>query len=256
MCFSEEENNERRIIRELDNEGLINHLKIGLKNASRGEGFIGYKYTRERVLGIPELENLVPWFLKHCENIESFYTFIKKDRGYKEREEYIDKEFNPINAILKENIAFDNRYIQDTWQKALERLSGDPEGAITSSRTLLESILKYILKDQKIDFNEKNSSLHDLYKKVSEILDFAPEKYQEESFKQILGGMSAIISGIGEVRNKAGDGHGRPEDYEKAQKRHAEFLVWNAGGMGMFIFKTYKEKFNVGFSSSNFKINF
>lgn len=78
MCFSEEENNERRIIRELDNEGLINHLKIGLKNASRGEGFIGYKYTRERVLGIPELENLVPWFLKHCENIESFYTFIKK----------------------------------------------------------------------------------------------------------------------------------------------------------------------------------
>lgn len=255
MNLSKEEL-EKSIIDGLDNKGLIKHLKMGLKSVSEAKKFVGYEYTREKILNTPELKNLVPWFLKHCENIESFYAFIKEKGSYKERGEYIDKEFNPINAILKENIVFDNKHIQDIWQKALERLIDDPEGAITLSRTLLESILKYILKDQKIDFNEKNSSLHDLYKKVSEILDFAPEKYQEESFKKILGGMSAIISGIGEVRNKAGDGHGRPEDYEKVQKRHAEFLVWNAGAMGMFIFKAYKEKFNVGLSSSNFKINF
>ena len=243
---SSKEESEKSIIDGLNNKELIEHLKIGLKSASRAQKFVGYEYTREKVLNIPELKNLVPWFLKHCENVESFYVFIKKQGSYEEREKYIDKEFDPIKAILKENIAFDNRHIEDIWQKALERLTNDSEGAITSSRTLLESILKYILKDQKIDFNEKNSSLHDLYKKVSEILDFAPNKDQEESFKQVLGGMSAIISGIGEIRNKAGDGHGKSENYEKAQKRHAEFLVWNAGAMGIFIFKAYEEKFDAG----------
>ncbi|WP_297962005.1 abortive infection family protein [uncultured Campylobacter sp.] len=256
MCLSIEESQECSRINKFNNEELIEHLKFGLKSASRSKKFIGYKCTREKVLSVPELKNRAPWFLKHCEDIESFYTFIKEKGGYEERCEYIDKEFDPIKAILKENIVFDNKHIQDIWQKALERLVDDPEGAIKLSRTLLESILKCILKNQKIDFNEKDSSLHDLYKKVSEILDFAPEKCQEEPFKRVLGGMSAIVSGIGEIRNKAGDGHGRSEDYEKAQKRHAEFLVWNAGAMSMFIFKTYMEKFSVSPSNLDFKINF
>jgi hypothetical protein len=150
--------------------------------------------------------------------------------------EYIKKD-----GVLEKAIQFDEEHIYTQWQKAMKRKSNDPEGAITIARTLIESTLKYILDEQQISYNE-NSELSELYKKVAKSLNLAPEQHQEKIFKQILGGASGIISGLGFLRNKLGDAHGKSKVQVKPKERHSELAVSLAGSMALFLYKTYNEK--------------
>ena len=43
-----------------------------------------------------------------------------------------------------------------SWQKAIDRRTGDPDGAITAARTTLESICKLILDDAGIEHDGKD----------------------------------------------------------------------------------------------------
>ena len=148
-------------------------------------------------------------------------------------------------SVLQYEVAFDVNYIQERWKRALERQKEDPEGAITLSRTLLEDLFKYILDEQNVEYNNKNIDMHVLYKEVAMILNFSPNQHQESVFKQILGGMSSIVTGLSELRNKLGDAHGRASKNVKPSQRHGELAVNLAGTMTMFIFRTYRERFGV-----------
>jgi len=156
-------------------------------------------------------------------------------------------EAMPIFHIVKKqapidtNIIFDEVHIHTQWKKALERKITDPEGAITTARTLIESILKYILDEKNIKYNE-NSDLSEIYKEVAKSLNLAPEQHQEQIFKQILGGANGIISGLGSLRNKLGDAHGKSKTNVKPKERHSELAVNLAGTMAIFLYKTYKEE--------------
>lgn len=105
---------------------------------------------------------------------------------------------------------------------------------------MIESILKYILDEQEIKYND-GAELPDLYKEVAKSLNLAPEQHQEQIFKQILGGKSGIISGLGALRNKLGDAHGKSKKSIKPSERHSELAVNLAGSMAIFLFKTFKE---------------
>jgi len=144
-------------------------------------------------------------------------------------------------SVIDENIIFDEEHIHTQWNKALKRKVSDPEGAITAARTLIESILKYILDEKKILYNE-NIDLSELYKEVAKSLNLAPEQHQEQIFKQILGGANGIISGLGSLRNKLGDAHGKSKKSIKPKERHSELAVNIAGTMALFIYRTYKEQ--------------
>jgi len=144
-------------------------------------------------------------------------------------------------STIDENIVFDEEHIHTQWKKALERKKNDPEGAITTARTLIESILKYILDEKKIIYNE-NADLSEMYKEVAKSLNLAPEQHQEQIFKQILGGANGIISGLGSLRNKLGDAHGKTKVSIKPKERHSELAVNLAGTMAIFLYKTFKEE--------------
>ena len=66
---------------------------------------------------------------------------------------------------------------------------------------------------------------------------------KEVIFKQILGGSSAIVNGLGQMRNKLGDSHGTNGLSAKPKERHSELAVNLAGTMSIFLYKTYKEKY-------------
>src|SRR3954452_8435828 len=53
---------------------------------------------------------------------------------------------SPID-ISTTNLKWDTSFIQDVWRNALHRIHEDPDGAITSARSLLESVCKDILED-------------------------------------------------------------------------------------------------------------
>ena len=102
---------------------------------------------------------------------------------------------------------FDSANIQAAWSKALDRRASDPEGAITMARTLLESVCKHILDEANATYDD-TPDINKLYRLTAEKLNIAPSQHTEQVFKQILGGCTAVVEGLGALRNRLSDSHG------------------------------------------------
>jgi hypothetical protein len=101
----------------------------------------------------------------------------------------------------------------------------------------LETVCKHILEKKEIIYDEK-IEFHQLYKLVSDCLNLSPEQHTEKLFKQILGGCSAVVNGLGSLRNKLGDAHGKSMKHVRPLSRHAKLVVNLAGSMSLFLVET------------------
>lgn len=215
-----------------------------------------YRILRDKLTKNEKLKPVLPRCLFTCRTIDEFWGHIKEiSPNYEGRRNYLRDEFNTVLEYLEsmaespsDNIiltALDGKngatYIQDAWSKALERRESDPEGAITSARTLLESVCKFVLDESGAAYDDK-AELPQLYKGVQKALNLAPDDHTEDVFKQILGGCTSIIVGLGSVRNRLSDAHGRSAKAVKPSKRHAQLAVNLAGAMADFLFSTWETK--------------
>jgi hypothetical protein len=239
-------------IASLSNQELVEFLQDGLISRATGGEFENdsYTYVRKLILEKKIGSKLLPKWIFKNRNLDMFWPFIKNKFGnYAERRAFIWEEFGPLidhlesnnNLPLDDNIEFNEDFIQELWHKALERKNSDPEGAITTARTLIETILKHVLDEFKIPYSA-SADLSELYKSVAKELNLAPEQHHEQIFKQILGGANGIIGGLGALRNKLGDAHGKAKNQIKPSERHSELAINMAGSIGVFIYKTYKSK--------------
>lgn len=230
-------------------------LKLLLTNHATGAGAddLEFKNLRAAVLS-GQHGKLAPAFLRTCRSLSDFWSFIKpKFAKYQERREYLRNEFDrlltalegtasPIDARAGElTRAYDSDYVHGQWQKALERRTTDPEGAITAARTLLETTCKHLLDDLKIAY-AADADLPALYSAAAKGLALAPSQHTERIFKQILGGCQAVVEGLGALRNKVSDAHGQGQRPVRAGARHAELAVNLAGAMAVFLLSTHEER--------------
>lgn len=154
------------------------------------------------------------------------------------------KSATPSDSVINEILtAVDSSSIQTAWHKALERRLNDPEGAITSSRTLLEAVCKHILDEEQIAYNDKDD-LPKIYGLAAKQLNLSPSQHTEQLFKQILGGCHAVVEGLGALRNKLSDAHAGGKTSVRPLPRHAELAVNLAGTMATFILSTWEQKRN------------
>ena len=226
-------------------------------HATGGEGNDTlYQELRGYFLDAPATRDFVPRWVRVNRNLSQFWQFIKHEfETYAERRRFIWNEFSsllecleakqrlpPGRSISEVLQRFDADGIHFAWQKALERKANDPEGAITISRTILESVCKHILDDQGIEYDANKIELHQLYKRTANELNLSPEQHSEKVFKQILGGCSAIVNGLGSLRNRLGDAHGKGKRKVKPASRHAELAVNLAGAMALFLIETYNAR--------------
>ena len=128
-------------------------------------------------------------------------------------------------------------HIQQLWTKALDRRADDPEGAITTARTLLESVCKLILDDANESYPQ-DADLPKLYSQTAKRLNLAPSQHTEQVFKQILGACHTIVEGVGAVRNRLSDAHGKGKKPVRPSPRHAELVVNLAGTMAVLLAAT------------------
>lgn len=215
-----------------------------------------YKFLRQALIENPSIKALVPEFVRTNRDLSQFWQFIKyKFEKYQQRRDFIYGEFQPLldflegknqvpadNAISEALRSFDEGGVHAAWEKALSRRANDPEGAITAARTLLESVCKHILDRQNVAYDPKNIEIHELYKLVAKELNLSPSQHSEAIFKQILGGCSAIVSGLGTLRNRHGDAHGNGRLIAKPSLRHAELAVNLAGSMSIFLVTTWYDR--------------
>lgn len=215
-----------------------------------------YPLIRQRVLDDTRAASLAPAWVKRCRNLDQFWGFIQpKFPSYAERRKFIWDELSklvelaesndshPSDAIVSEALnRFDAEHVRNAWNKALERRATDPEGAITVARTLLESVCKHILEEAGECDLDAVPDLNKLYKQTASLLNLTKAQHEEVIFKQILGGCTAVIEGLGALRNRLSDAHGKGRGGVKPAPRHAELAVNLAGSTALFLLATWEAK--------------
>ena len=214
-----------------------------------------YRQLRQLFISDPQLDALLPRFVRTCRNVSQFWEFIKhKFKTYHQRRVYIWEEFQPLTSFLEKSIAhpsdepvsgvlekFDPAHVHVAWSKALDRRQNDPEGAITMARSLLESVCKHILDELEMEYGD-TVDLPRLYKQTAEVLNLAPSQHTEQLFKRILGGCTTVVEGLGSLRNRLSDSHGKGRAPVKPAPRHAELAVNLAGATAQFLVATWRAR--------------
>jgi hypothetical protein len=213
-----------------------------------------YERLRRELIANTELKDLLPPFVRTCRTLDVFWPFIKKQAdNYADRRSIIGSAFTPLvdhlegrnrapgDTVVSDALqSFDADGVHSVWTKALSRRNADPEGAITVARTLLETVCKRILDDIPVTYSDKED-LPKLYSMAAKALNLAPDQHTEEPIKAILGGAMNLVNGIGTLRNRLSDSHGRGGKPVKPSPRHASLAVNTAGAIATFLVETYLE---------------
>lgn len=224
---------------------------------SRATGGVGDEHTyqtiRTSLMNDQDVVKYTPEYVLHNETVYDFWQFIKHALpSYEARRVFIRQSLEDLlnialstkqpaphhELIPKISTSIDEQYITDAWRKALNRLKDDPQGAITSARSLIEIVCKYILHLQNVEYDD-SADLPKLYKLTAAQLKLSPDQHTEQLFKQILGGCQTVVEGLGGLRNKLGDAHGMSTKKVKPSDRHAALAVNLSGSMCTFLLQTY-----------------
>ena len=172
---------------------------------------------------------------------DGYRLVIEYRSGWMEGDRYVgaDPYFDvqPVlpAAILPEGLAtINHNAVNEQISKANQRIAtGDFAGAIASSYTLTEHLLKLILCEAGVALNENEGDIRALYKLVREPLNLNPAgEGIAAPLKPILDGFQKLISGLYEISNKASDRHARR--YNPAA-HHAKLAVNAAFALCAFL---------------------
>jgi hypothetical protein len=128
--------------------------------------------------------------------------------------------------------------VKADFERALSSIESDPAGAITSACSTLESAAKSILDGLGKPY-PKDQSIQPLVIATLKELSLAPDQHSEAEIKRILGGLTNIAAGIGVLRTKYGDAHGKGTEFSELLPRHARLAVNSASTVGLFLLETY-----------------
>lgn len=214
-----------------------------------------FSRLRAEIIGRAELKPHLPPFVTTCRSGLQFWGYIKgRSAHYRDRDVIIWEGFAPAFTFLESEPGspasveidqvlrvFDSSHVHAVWQKALARKSTDPAAALTSARTLLEGTCKHILDGLGVSYSD-TADLPNLYSAVAKALRLSPSQHTEQIFKQVLGGCHSVVEGLGALRNRLGDAHGKGTKSYQPSPRHAALAVNLSGAMALFLVETYEAR--------------
>lgn len=217
-----------------------------------------FEAARRVVLQDPTGKRFAPECVRISREPDGVWSYIKSRDpelpSYESRRQFLRNEFEPLLSALeqteiapldelvsKEIDRLGAASLEHAWTKSLERRVIDPEGAITTARTMLESTCKTLLDDLGVTYRERDD-LPALYRKLSSSLGLAPSAHTEEQFKAILGACNTVVQELGSLRNRVSDSHGPGRKSYKPAARHAALAVNLAGSMALFLIQTYEAR--------------
>lgn len=235
--------------------GMMEGILIAAATGGSPDNHI-YELLRREFMADAGVRDLLPPFVRKYRNLASFWPYIKNEAGtYAERRQIIGEAFTPLMDQLEGRnsapgdviasgilVTFDIDGVHAAWKKALDRRAADPEGAITMARTLLEMVTKRIL-DELGEAYTDSDDLPKLYSLASGALNLAPSQHTLEPIKAILGSATNVVNGLGTLRNRLSDSHGRGGKVPvKPSSRHASLAVNMAGTIATFLIETHLER--------------
>lgn len=250
--------NEKQLVPE-ELRTLLERFKVMVLGRAQGERQDEEEYYRIRkaLVGQKALESCLPDFVRACKSITDFWAFISSESStYAGRRQYLRDQFEPVEWVVAHlcsgsgldvelgaapspSDALSQPFITEQLAKAEEKLrSGDFSGSITNSRALAEQVLLALQKRLPGCSEVNDGDIGKMYRAVQKALHLDPgQKELDTQLRQILSGLASIVTGLGAVRNAAGDAHART--YNPA-KHHARLALNAAKTLTGFLVETYE----------------
>ena len=154
---------------------------------------------------------------------------------------------NPaIDELSDTATELDARVLREQVERIRHAIDEDPDLAIGTGKELLETTCKTILADAGITVDTK-WDLPRLAKETRATLRLVPEDVPDsakgaEVVRRILSSLAQVASGIAELRNLYGTGHGRDARSRGLEARHARLAASCATALATFLFETYEAR--------------
>lgn len=153
-------------------------------------------------------------------------------------------DFIPSIPTFKNELKADFKTAYGTFTKAYKQIETDPSTAVGLANSALESIIKEILKDDRI--SSKLTGGETLYKLTSIILkefNLTNDEHPKE-IKTIGSSLLAINQAIEKLRSEKTHFHGKTtDDYLINDTIYTFFIVNTVATVGLFLNSYYKTKF-------------
>lgn len=142
----------------------------------------------------------------------------------------------------------DASYISQQITRMQAAIETDPELAIGTAKELIETCCKSVLSSRGLQVEER-WDLPQLLKETAQELQLTPHEMPEtapaaETIRRVLGSLGNIVSGLAELRNAYGTGHGRGPGGGELHPRHARLAVGAASTLAAFLFETHEYRHN------------
>lgn len=181
---------------------------------------------------------------KRQKDIKRLKAFLTRDKF-----QYIDGKIVPIGALpnaahLKAAaVTVDAPYLLQQIEHIETQIEADPRLAIGTSKELIETVCKTILREREIEFDPK-LELMDLVKLTRKELKLVPDDIPDsakaaDTIRRLLSNLASITQSVAELRNSYGTGHGHDGKAKGLTPRHARLAAGAATVLAKFLFETH-----------------
>jgi HEPN domain-containing protein len=133
--------------------------------------------------------------------------------------------------------------VQNTFDEAYKNLETNPAASVAGANSALESLIKHILSELKIDYDEK-STLSKLTEKILKEFDFFPSEKLQVNVRNIGSSLISITQEIVNMRNSMTDVHGKGKnDYIIDDDLYSVFILNAAITVGYFLIAYFNKKY-------------
>jgi hypothetical protein len=154
-------------------------------------------------------------------------------------------DFIPSIPVFRNDIKSTYPTASATFEKAFKQIEDQPDITIGLANSALESIIKEILKDDRIHIKlNGNETLYALTTTILKGLRLLPNSEIPKEIKTIGNSLLSACQGIESMRSDKTNFHGKTsDDYVVNDPLYAYFVVNSISTVGLFLKKYYECKF-------------
>lgn len=211
-----------------------------------------YKVLRSTLLGHHEIVSSLPSFIRDARELQDAWRAVNREveggnGAWERRRVFISDgmrdsfriaEALPAGASDDDIVTtlgmLNSGAVVRGWERAKERRDTDPAAAITSARSLLESVCKHILEELGVAYT-KDTSAGELYVSCAKQLAVHPSSTSERALKQFFQSCVATSYSLDALRNTFGDAHGSGKTAPAPSGPQAALAVDLAGALSVFL---------------------
>lgn len=154
-------------------------------------------------------------------------------------------DYIPSIPVFKNELKSSYETASQTFEKAFKNVEEDPSLAIGLANSALESIIKEILKDSRINivWDEKDT-LYSLIKSITKAFKLTNESGMPDEIRTISKSLVGASKAIEDLRSDKTIFHGKMDtNYLISEPLYAYFIVNAVSTVGLFLLNFYKVKY-------------